>query len=702
MVRRVWVRVAFTALLAGSVLSPVGPFGATAPAIAVPQVNGSAVQAAETAFKGDFVRAGVLAERSGDQAAVKLVELLYLRSNWKSAGYTRIMNFIKAAPRWPLAETLLKRAEQTLYNNQATAQMVFNHFAERSPLTPEGMLALARAKLATGDAAGARKLVSKVWTTQVLDAGLERQVANEFGPLLSSSDHRERLWNLIYLQETNAAARAAKFLSRDYQTAAKVAQALIRGAGSADKQFASLSAVMRQQPALEYALARAYRKANRDSKAFAILSSVSGHNEANDGEAWWIERRIVARQLLAHDSRDSWKSAYQLARGHGFTKGEYAVEGEFLAGWIALRFLKDGDLAVKHFTHLQAVAVTRTEKARAAYWLGRAYAAVGNSGDAKASYRLAAQTPTIFYGQLAREQLGLGDEPFKIPSGQPSAAARAEIDNDEVMRAFAIVAKTGRERELNSFLWAISGRFKSVDEMNAAADVAARAGGPATAVRLAKLAGQKGYDIDSWGYPTKALPDWKSIGKPVERPLVYGLSRQESEFDPNAGSGAGARGLMQLMPGTAQLIARQYKLSYAANKLTGDPSYNVKLGAAHLGDLIDDFGGSYILTLAAYNACPRRAREWVQAYGDPRGGTIDPIDWIELIPFTETRNYVQKVMQNVHVYRARMAPGTMRGMMADLRRGAPKSLALANTAEPGTSKCSAKGGDITDLISSCD
>ena len=157
---------------------------------------------------------------------------------------------------------------------------------------------------------------------------------------------------------------------------------------------------------------------------------------------------------------------------------------------------------------------------------------------------------------------------------------------------------------------------------------------------------------------------------------------------------------MQLMPGTAKLVAKQYRLSYAPEKLTGDPAYNVKLGAAHLGDLIEEFGGSYILTLAAYNAGPRRSREWVEAHGDPRSGTVDPIDWVEMIPFTETRNYVQKVMQNVHVYRSRLAPKTMHAMTADLRRGAPGAIKLANSSEAGSANCS--GGSIAELITGCD
>jgi soluble lytic murein transglycosylase len=250
------------------------------------------------------------------------------------------------------------------------------------------------------------------------------------------------------------------------------------------------------------------------------------------------------------------------------------------------------------------------------------------------------------------------------------------------------------------FVWPLASRFNSVDEMNAVAALTKQQGGTTMALRLAKVAAQRDIDIDDWAYPVKALPSWKQMGKSVEASLVYGLSRQESEFDPRAGSKAGAQGLMQIMPGTAKLISKQYRMPYEPAKLMGDPAYNVKLGAAHLGDLIADYNGSYVLTLVAYNAGPRRVKEWVAEYGDPRGGKVDPIDWVESIPFQETRQYVQKVLQNTQVYRARLAPETMRSLTADLRRGGPAGINVAANDSKGIEKCA--GGSIGALIASCD
>lgn len=698
-------RIAFLALAASTAVALPALLHTAPQALAAPKVSGLAIEAAKAAFNGDYVLAGNLAQRSGDEAAIKLVELLYLRDKPNEAGYARIMAFLDGAPNWPLAESLLKRAERSLYSNNEPADMVLGHFAKRQPTTAEGSLAFARALTASGDANTARKYVQRAYFNPDIAPELEKDILGEFGKTLSADDHKRRMWRLIYAQETNAAIRAAKRLPGDYQKAAAVAQALIRGAGGADKKYAGLSKAMREQLGMKYAMVRFLRKKESYGKARAILATVPGTaSEMGDAEAWWTERRIVARHSIGINHRGNAKAGYQIAKAHGFADGDNAVEGEFLAGWIALRYLDDAKTGLKHFRKLGEIAESRTEKARAAYWTGRALEVVGDKGGAKSAYREASQYSTVYYGQLARERIGLGSVPEEIRSGEASPAARARVDKDEVVRAFKIVAEAGRKNDLYMFLWSFANRFKTSDEMNAVASVAWDEGGATMAVRLAKAASSKNVDIDSWSYPIRALPDWKVMGKAVEKPLVFALSRQESEFNPTAGSKVGAQGLMQIMPGTAKLIAKRYGLKYREGILTADPAYNVKLGAAHLGDLVDDFGGSYVLTLVAYNAGPRRSREWVQEYGDLRSGEADPIDWVESIPFQETRQYVQKVMQNLHVYRSRLSPKTVRPMTADLGRGMRGDpINVATTSEPQVEPAAGcKGKSITDIISACD
>ncbi len=700
------LRVSLIALAAASPVVVPGIFSAHGGTVlAATEPSSLAIQAAKLALAGDFMEAGKVAQRSGDTAAMKLVELLYLRDHPNDAGYPRIVNFLETAPNWPLTEALRKRAERSLYVNKDSAELILAHFAKRKPVTPEGHLALARALIATGDTDGARAEVVAVWLNPELTPELEKATSSEFGKFITADDQKRRMWRLVYAQETNAAIRAAKRLPDDYQKAAAVAQKLIRGEAGADKLYSRLPSSMRASLGMKYALTRYYRTKGDFKKARAILLEVPGDSaKMGDAGAWWVERRIVVRRSVGIEDRNP-KAAYQIARAHGVAKGEDALEGEFLAGWIALRFLKDPSTGLKHFNRLAELAESRTEKARAGYWRGRALEAMGRKGDAKTAYREASAFSTVYYGQLARERIGLGNVPEEIESGKASSAAQAAVADDEVVRAFKIMSAAGAKPELFMFLWSFANRFDSTDEMNAVADIVWDAGGAYMAVKLAKASAQRNIDIDSWGYPVRALPDWKQVGKPVEKPLVYALSRQESEFNPNAGSKVGAQGLMQIMPTTATLIAKQHGIPYKPSQLL-NPELNVKLGAAHLGDLIAKHGGSYVLTLVSYNAGPRRSREWIELYGDFRTGEADPVDWVESIPFQETRQYVQKVMQNLHIYRSRLAPKTVRPMTADLMRGARGAdLNVASTSAPSDVAQEKPAGckkSITTLITGCD
>ncbi|MCA3560656.1 MAG: lytic transglycosylase domain-containing protein [Aestuariivirga sp.] len=677
-----FLRISLIAIAATTALVAPGFVLQSSVVLAASEPSPAAIEAAKLALGGDFAAAGEAAQRSDDPAAIKLVELIFLRDRPNDAGYQRIIAFLDTAPKWPLSEALLKRAERSLYVNNEPPELILQHFAKRKPVTDEGSLALARALVATGDMPGARAQVQKVWADPEATAELEKQVSSEFGELLTADDNKRRMWRLVYALETNAAIRVSKRLPAEYQKAAAVAQKLVRGEKGADKLYGGLSSGMRGQLGMRYALARYYRVNEKYAKARDVLLTVPGDaGKMGDAEAWWVERRIVARRSIGlDDPKPARRAAYKIAAAHGFENGDGAVEGEFLAGWIALRHLNDPQTALGHFQRLGQIAPSRSEKARAGYWTGRAHEAMGDKGNAKAAYKEASAYSTTYYGQLAREKIGLGKVPEEIESGKASSAAEAKVNKDEVVRAFKIMEQAGTQNDLYMFLWSFANRFDTADEMNAAASIVWDAGGASMAVRLAKAAAQQNVDIDSWGYPVRALPGWKRVGKPVEKPLVFALARQESEFNPNAGSKVGAQGLMQIMPGTAKLIAKQHGIKYNPSQLM-DPVVNVTLGAAHLGDLVADHDGSYVLTLVSYNAGPRRSREWIKEYGDFRAGQVDPIDWVESIPFQETRQYVQKVMQNLHVYRSRLAPKTVRPMTADLMRGARTgSLDAASTA----------------------
>lgn len=673
-----------------------------APSMAFAAPGSLAVQAAQKALAGEFTVAGALAQQSQDKSAIKLVELIYLKDQGGTAGYSRIIDFLTGAPNWPLTPTLLKRAEEALYVGNESAATIQAHFATRKPVTPFGAMALARAARAAGDNASMAKYVRQAWYDPDADADLEQRILSEFGSQLNANDRRTRVWRLIYAQQGRAAIRNANRIGGEIMAAAQTAQLLIDGSSSAEKKYAGLSSSMRNELAVKYTLARYYRRKEEFDKARAILVTVPGDAAAmGDAEAWFEERRNIVRRSVGPKNSSSWKAAYQIARNHGLTGGDFAVDAHFLAGWVALRYLRDPRTAMDHFDKLQKVADTRTEQSRALYWMGRTYQAIGDQAKAKAAFRDASANTTVYYGQLAREQIGLGKKPQDISSHTSSTAAIAAVNNDEVVRAFRIMSQAGSKNQLNIFFWSLATRFDSEQELNAVAGIIRDTAGTSWALRFAKACGKRDVDLDDWAYPIRGLPQWRQIGKPVEKALVYALSRQESEFDPNAGSSVGAQGLMQLMPGTARLIARQYRIPYAVGKLKSDPTYNVELGAAHLADLVDSFGGSYVLTLVGYNAGPRRSKEWLEAFGDLRGGQVDPVDWVECIPFNETRQYVQKVLQNIQIYRSRLAPETVRPMTADLARGTPQDVATVASTTRIANSSDCQPTSIASLAENC-
>lgn len=658
--------------------------------------NSVSVRAIDAALDGNWQAAFDGARRSGDQAAMKTVEWLYIRKNPKDAGPERIMNFVAANPDWPASQALTRAAEARLADNDTPIETVARHFNRFTPISSWGQVAYARLALARGDRKTAATAIRTAWLDPDLATSLEKNILQNFAALLGSDDHKARMYAMIMAQETNAAVRAAGFVSRQHVEAAKAAQALIRRKSNGPALYRKLPAEFRNHPPLLYAYSRYYRRKGDYETAFNLLKQgPTSHAAQIDPGQWFVEKRLAARHLAGPSHRKHWPAIYKMMAGHGFTSGKHFIEAEFLAGWFALRKLSNPGAAAVHFKRITEAATTRTDASRGWYWLGRARAAKGEGARAEEAYRQAASSPTLFYGQLALDKLGHGTRPINISTASPTDAARNKVRQVEVFRAAHLLAQAGGDREVGLFLYPIARAIKSPAEAVAAIDAIHTEEGYFPAIRLAKAFGTFGIDIDDWAYPVNALPNWRSLGPQVEKAVIMGLSRQESEFNAVAGSHAGAKGLMQIMPGTGKHIARQWNIrGYSTAKLTGDPALNVAMGEAYLGGLIEKFGGSYIMAFAGYNAGPGNASKWADIYGDPRSPGVDAIDWIESIPITETRKYVQKVMQNVHVYRTRLNSRKY-AISHDINRGGRKASAGGGTG------CGDGARTIASLLDSC-
>jgi len=404
--------------------------------------------------------------------------------------------------------------------------------------------------------------------------------------------------------------------------------------------------------------------------------------EMMEPERWWTERHIQARNALRDGEH---QAAYDMVAGHGMTGGSNFAEAEWLAGWITLRYLHRPGDAFAHFERLSEGVSYPISRARAFYWMGRAASETGDEAAAREHYVAAIAHPTTYYGQLAMEQLGGNLAVLNLPLPPPvDEAHRTELRQDDLIHAAELLSDLATERLLFSWFLHLGEVYHDPQDLQIIADLAREFDQWHMAVRIGKLAMFQHIYLTETTYPVIDFESFETDLVLPEMALVLGLSRQESEFNPAARSRAGARGLMQLMPSTARSTARHMGIAYNTAWLTETPSYNTQLGRYHLGELLGRFDGSYILAIAAYNAGAHRVDRWMEAYGDPRTGVIDPIDWIELIPFRETRNYVQRVLENTMIYRNRLTGVDLQvTMTADLARAnGQEPVMLASLPEP--------------------
>ena len=592
--------------------------------------------------KGDVHGALAATAKINDNAAHKLATWYIYRSGGGSAEL--IESFRTANPDWPALEELRKRAESTLFLNDA-AEQTKTFFAASPPVTGVGKAALASALMKEGNDAAAKLLIASAWRDHKLSEPVEKKILDRFGTMLTSEDHHARIDRLLYKDDpgvADTALRVAKLLSADEQLKVNARVAILKRDDDAGSLLDALpETATAGDVGLLFNRIQWLRRYHRDEEAWRLLlSAPTDPDRLLDLDSWWIERRTNCRAAL---NAGQPRIAYEIAIKHGLTSGEAYVEAEFLAGWIALRFLNERNAAFGHFLAARIKARGSKTIALSEYWLGRTRLALGDSGSAANNFRVAALYPQYFYGQLARQMFD--ERPtLALPTEAPSTADVQRFLANDAVRAIAVARVVEMDQLTPQFFLALARQLESPGEIVLLAELAKAAGKPQLALTLAKIAFNRDLPVGEYALPLGVLPEFQSLlDEHVDPALVHALSRQESEFKPNAKSSVGATGLMQLMPPTARVVAKQYNVKYEAAQLT-KPVYNIQLGEAFLGDLIHSYSGSYVLALAAYNAGGGRVQEWTKQFGDPRNPDVDPIDWIERIPFTETRNYVKKIM----------------------------------------------------------
>jgi soluble lytic murein transglycosylase len=624
-------------------------------------------EAVAAARRGRVEQAAELQKTVSDPVARKLIEWTILRGEDSSVEVGRIAAFIAENPSWPAIGLLRRRAETTLWADRLDPGFVRRFFSKERPITTKGKFALARALLLQGDRAGAQSLVREAWRNDAFSEDLENPALDIFRDLLSAADHKARMDMRLYAEDVDGGLRSADRIGGNAPAIAKARAAVIRKAANAKALLDAVPAEAQHDVGYAFGRIQFLRRADQvDDAAALILSLPNDHGQAVDSDQWWIERRLIARKLL--DLGDA-QSAYRVVRdGATPSRENYRAEQQFTAGWIALRFLKDPATALAHFARVANGASNPITLGRAGYWQGRTAEALGRNEDARAYYEAAARYSTAYYGQLARARLGHKDIALRA-APEPAPERREMLARLEVVRAIELLYAIDERDLVAGALADLGERATDAAALATLAEVAAHHRDARSMLLLGKAALGRGLPLEHYAFPTVGIPDYRAIGPAVEPAVVYAIARQESTFNPKTVSSARAMGLMQVTPEAGRYVAKKFRAPFDEKRLLSDQSYNVQLGAAELGDLFEDYRGSYILTFAGYNAGRGRVKEWIARYGDPRDPKVDPIDWVERIPFSETRNYVQRVMENLQVYRVRFGGGSKLLIEADLRRG---------------------------------
>jgi soluble lytic murein transglycosylase len=634
------------------------------------------VMAMESARRQDVAGARATMAAITDPVARKVALWALVDVNAEVLGFQEVDRARRELAEFPRGARRQQAAEQLIESSGLTPKQVIDWFGGKDPQTPEGAMALAAAFRANGQSQMATNLIRNYWRNQVFEAPAQRTMLSRFGDVLTADDHARRADLLLMGPHGPATRDMVGLLTGEQQTLARARMAFRNGDSDALSLGSALPASLASHPGLVFEKAGYYRRKGMTVMARSQLAGMrpaAGYPYAADRV--WDERYPLVLDALK--TRD-YQGAYAAAANTGLDEGVVAAELEFYAGWIALTRLRKPELAHRHFAALEKIGSSPITRSKALYWLGRAAEAKGDKAAAQAHYAASAKYNTAFYGQLAGEKVGDGRIVLaKDPT--ITAADKKRFESREVVRATRLLHQAGQRDTFKVFALHLDDILDSNVDQAQLIDLIRGYGDQDTSMKAARGAGQRGFVLVDRGYPMREPP--KVYGAP-EKALVLGITRQESGFDPMVRSSADARGMMQLLPSTAQIVARKLGVSYSVGQLH-DADYNMRLGSAYLGQVVDQYSGSYVLGAASYNAGPNRPPQWMTYCGDPRTTSTDPIDFIECIPFSETRTYVMRVMEGMQVYKAKLAGGSTKITLSqDLARGRYGGPRMATTAAP--------------------
>ena len=579
--------------------------------------------------------------------------LRWIRATRDRRAPTETLEYVhKNLSDWPRLTTVRSLAEKRMFDENWSSRKVMSWFGTEEPVSGEGRAKLAEAHYALGNTDLGDKYLKLAWRESRLTRDGQKKVFGKYRDKLTKEDNAARADHLIWLGYSHYTKAYALLphMGKNDRALMNARMKLNRNAAGMEAAVRAVPKDLQTDPGFLYERARWRRRKKTQTYALPIYLSLREAPKSEHGrKAFWREKKIMTYWAI---KEKKWEEAYQLTLYHGFSRGTEFADAEFLSGWLALTQLGDADRALKHFTRLRDGVGSPISLARAHYWVGRAYEAK-NDPQANIHYIQAARYPNTYYGILAGLKSDGQSHYVTLPPEIVSESSKLEFTSDNRVRALHLLGEAGAERHFTTMAYHLDDEVDVIDKLSLLSGLSAEYGFMRPSLRAAKQAGRFQSMLTDSGYPLvgsiDALPESK-----FEHPFVYAIARQESEFATNAVSSAKAYGLMQMINSTAKATARKHRIAYSKERLASDGNYAAKMGALHLNDLLDRWDGSYILAAVSYNAGPHRAKQWIKDYGDPRDNHIDSIDWVEKIPFSETRNYVMRVLENMQVYRARL------------------------------------------------
>lgn len=593
---------------------------------------------------GNWETAALLAERDGPVAA-DVIEWHRLRAG--NGTYAAARDFLVRRPDWPGEEYLRKQVEDDVIKQSDADMLAF--FAQMPPQTPRGVLAHAQALTRAGQRGEAEANLVLAWRTMPMNTSSQTLFLDDHATLLSPH-HVARLDEMLWQREHAEARQMFDLVSKEDQALAKTRLALQNLQGDVNALIKALPASKAGDPGLAHDRFewRLRKGLSGDAKDLLLERSTTA-KALGQPPAWSNRRRVMARDEMRNGDP---KTAYRLASQHFLLGGSDFADLEWLSGYIALRFLKNPAKALTHFKAHDSEVESPISQGRAGYWQGRALEALGDADGAAKAYAMGAKFQTSFYGLLAAERGGLPFDATLAGETEAQDWRSAPIARAPLFEAGLLLQASGETSVAERF-WTHLAEQLVPEDLALLGQAAIDMNQPHLAVMIGKRAAQRGLTIAAPYYPLHSLIE---MDLPMAPEMTLAIARRESEFDPVVQSGVGARGLMQIMPATAKDVARDLGLSalHTTDRLTADPDYNARLGATYLSQMAGRFDGNVVMMSAAYNAGPSRPSRWMKTYGDPRKGEIDIVDWVEMIPFRETQNYVMRVTESLPVYRARL------------------------------------------------